>query len=252
MRTQLAMVIDSSTCIDCKACMVACKVENQVPEGYWRNWVKSSEPRYADVDWMDSVRPAHFQPGGCMHCSNPTCVSACPTGATYKDESDGAVKVNDRLCIGCGSCIPACPYGARYRHPTRHVVDKCDFCQHRRDRGELPACVTTCPTKARVFGDINNPKSDAAQLLKQNRSLQIVHKSVNTQPNMYYLSATAPINWPVKPGQPDAMQFWKLINPFIWGVVGLNALGVLLMLGKQILMPHDKPAAENPSPEKES
>lgn len=244
MKTQLAMVIDSSTCIDCKACMLACKVENQVPEGYWRNWVKSSQPSFADDAWMDSFQSTHFQPGGCMHCDNPTCVQACPTGATWKDDVDGAVKVNPRLCIGCGSCIPACPYGARYRHPTKHVVDKCDFCQHRRDRGELPACVTTCPTKARVFGDINNPDSDAARLLKKNRSIQVIHPSADTRPNMYYLSATAPLNWPVAPRQPDAMQFWKLINPVIWSVVGLNALGVLAMLVKQILMPHDTPKHE--------
>ncbi|MBI5590929.1 MAG: 4Fe-4S dicluster domain-containing protein [Deltaproteobacteria bacterium] len=236
MNQQLAMVIDSSACIDCRACILACKVENNVPAGKWRNWVKRSEPDYEKPDWMDHRTPVHFQPGGCMHCEVPTCVQACPTGATYKDVKDGAVKVNSRLCIGCGSCIPACPYNARYLHPTKHIVDKCDYCQKRRERGELPACVLTCPTKARVFGDILDPKSDAALLLKKNPSVRVINKESDTKPNMYYLSATAPLSWPVKAGMPDAIQLWKQAGPLIWGVVGLNALGVLVMLGKQLLM----------------
>ncbi len=235
MNKQLAMVIDSSACIDCKACTLACKVENNVPEGKWRNWVKRSEPDFNQTDWKDRAS-VHFQPGGCMHCDVPTCVQACPTGATYKDNKDGAVKVDPKLCIGCGSCIPACPYGARYRHPTKNIVDKCDYCQKRRERGELPACVITCPTKARVFGDINDPKSDAALLLKKNQSVRVINKESDTKPNMFYLSTTAPLNWPVKARMPDAIALWKLAGPLIWGVVGLNALGVLVMLGKQLLM----------------
>jgi len=236
MKKQLAMVIDSSLCIDCKACTLACKIENNVPDGHWRNWVKRSEPDFSQPDWMTHHAPLHFQPGGCMHCEVPTCVQACPTGATFKDTKDGAIKVDPKLCIGCGSCIPACPYGARYRHPTRNIVDKCDYCEKRRERGELPACVITCPTKARVFGDINDPNSDAAQLLKKNQSVRVINNESDTKPNMYYLAATAPLNWPVKARMPDAIQLWKLVGPLIWGVVGLNALGVLIMLGKQILM----------------
>jgi tetrathionate reductase subunit B len=178
----------------------------------------------------------HFQPGNCMHCDNPTCVQACPTSATYKDDKDGTIKVNKKLCIGCGSCIPACPYGARYRHPEEKVVDKCDFCEHRRARGELPACVTTCPTKARTFGDLKDPNSEVARLLKDNNGVRVVNRETDTQPNIYYLSMTAPIDWPVKAEIPAAIQLWKVINPFVWGFVGLNVLGVLAMLGKQLLI----------------
>ncbi|MFH0999102.1 MAG: 4Fe-4S dicluster domain-containing protein [Pseudomonadota bacterium] len=249
MNKLLAMVIDSSACIDCKACTLACKVENNVPEGQWRNWVKRSEPDFNKPDWMDHRTPLHFQPGGCMHCEVPTCVQACPTGATYKEDKDGAVKVDPKLCIGCGSCIPACPYGARYRHSTKNIVDKCDYCEKRRERGELPACVVTCPTKARVFGDINDPKSDAALLLKKNQSVRVINKESDTKPNMYYLSATAPLSWPVRARMPDAIQLWKLAGPLIWGVVGLNALGVLIMLGKQLLMNDKPPETDKPHDE---
>lgn len=245
MSKQLAMVIDSSLCIDCRACVLACKIENNVPDGHWRNWVKRSEPDFTHPDWMVHRTPMHFQPGGCMHCEIPTCVQACPTGATYKDAKDGAIKVDPKLCIGCGSCIPACPYGARYRHPAKNIVDKCDYCEKRRERGDLPACVITCPTKARVFGDIKDTNSDAAQLLKKNQSVRVINRESDTKPNMYYLSATAPLNWPVKAAMPDAIQLWKLAGPLIWGVMGLNALGVLVMLGKQLMMNDKEPETDH-------
>ncbi len=237
--TQLAMVIDSSSCIDCKACMAACKVENNVSEGHWRNWVKGQEPDFDDQGRLKKAGSAHFQPGNCMHCDNATCVQACPTGATYKSPEDGTVLVNEELCIGCGNCIPACPYGARYRHVEKKKVDKCDFCQDRRERGELPACVVTCPTKARVFGDINDPESDVRRLLQKNSFVRVINPETDTKPNIYYMSATAPLNWPVKAEMPAAMQIWKAINPFMWGIVGLNILGALVMLGKQLLVKDD-------------
>lgn len=242
MKKQLAMVIDSASCIDCRGCMTACKVENKVPPGNWRNWIKQQDPKLENLDSAESL---HFQPGNCMHCDNPTCVQACPTCATYKDDKDGTVKVNKKLCIGCGSCIPACPYGARYRHPEDKVVDKCDFCEHRRVRGELPACVTTCPTKARTFGDLKDPNSEVSRLLKGNNGVRVVNRETDTQPNIYYLSMTAPIDWPVKAETPSAIQLWKLVNPFVWGFVGLNVLGVLAMLGKQLLIKDDPSEVEH-------
>jgi tetrathionate reductase subunit B len=222
--------------------MTACKVENKVPPGKWRNWIKEQDP---DLENLDNSESLHFQPGNCMHCDNPTCVQACPTSATYKDEQYGTVKVNEKLCIGCGSCIPACPYGARYRHPEKKVVDKCDFCQRRRARGELPACVTTCPTKARTFGDLKDPNSEVARLLKGNNGVRVVNRETDTQPNIYYLSMTAPTDWPVKAETPAAIQLWKVINPFVWGFVGLNVLGVLAMLGKQLLIKDELPEVEH-------
>lgn len=239
--TQLAMVIDSSVCIDCKGCTVACKVENRVPEGHWRNWVKEDRPSMEDIFENPKRASVHFQPGGCMHCENATCVNACPTGATFKKKGDGTVEVNKKLCIGCGACIPACPYGARYRHPEKKVVDKCDFCADRRERGELPACVTTCPTKARTFGDINDPKSDAHLLLKKHPSVRLIHSATDTKPNMYYLSKTAPLNWPKPAKEPTPIGWLKTLYPLVWGLIGLNALAVLTMLGKQ-LMRGDDPA----------
>jgi tetrathionate reductase subunit B len=107
-------------------------------------------------------------------------------------------------------------------------------------RGDLPACVVTCPTKARVFGDINDPKSEAAHLLKQNKSVRVVNPQSDTDPNIYYLNATAPLDWPVEAKIPTPIQLWsKAAKPLIWALVGINALGVLVMLGKQFLVPDD-------------
>jgi tetrathionate reductase subunit B len=244
MKTKLAMVVDSSVCIDCKACMTACKVENKVGGGHWRNWVKVQEPDLENLAASGEVGSMHFQPGNCMHCDNPTCVQACPTSATYKDERDGTVKVNEKLCIGCGSCIPACPYGARYRHPDKKIVDKCDFCEDRRARGDLPACVVTCPTKARSFGNLKDPKSEVSRLLGRNNTVRVINPKTDTQPNISYLSMTSPTNWPAEAEIPTPIQLWKSINPLVWGFVGLNAVGVLAMLGKQFLIKDEPSEAE--------
>ncbi len=235
MTAKLAMVIDSKVCIDCRACKVACKVENKVPEGHWRNWIKQQMPSpEAVIDQPQNAR-LDFQPGNCMHCDEATCIQACPTGATYRNPADNTIQVNKKLCIGCGSCIPACPYGARYRHPEQKVVDKCDFCAARRLRGEAPACVVTCPTKARVFGDINDPASDVARLLKEKETVRVVGNYTDTRPNLYYVSTTAPMDWPGKAEAPTAIGFLKALFLPVVGVAGITLLSVLNMFARQLV-----------------
>lgn len=242
MKQRLGMVIDASSCIDCKACMASCKVANQVPEGEWRNWIKAPDME----ELAGSGKRMIYQPGGCMQCDKPTCVEACPTGATYKDPQTGAVVIDRKLCIGCGQCLPACPYGARYRHPELRVADKCDFCAERRSQGLEPACVSTCPTKARVFGDLNDPKSPAAVLLKKQKAVQVVNQKTNTDPNLYYLGDPGLKDWPVEARMPLPFDLWRhLAGPAVKAMVGLSGLGVLAMLGKQLLMKDDAPHEED-------
>jgi len=199
-----AIVIDTFKCFDCKACMIACKVENEVPVGFWRNWVKHSG--------RAGERRTQFQPGQCMQCDEPSCVEACPVGATYK-QNDGLVVIDPLKCIGCGNCVTACPYGARYRNPIHRVADKCDFCQHRLRRGEEPACVETCPTKARVFGDLNDPASEVSKLMNKEKLVQVINPLINTNPSIYYLEGTSLLEWPVEPTLPGNVHmppsFWK-------------------------------------------
>jgi len=199
------IVIDGSRCIDCRACMIACKVENKLPEGYWRNWIRS-------VWNVDKAGVNEFQPGQCMQCDDPSCVAACPVGATYKLPV-GIVAIDPKTCIGCANCVSACPYGARYRDSTRRIADKCDFCYHRLKRGEEPACVVTCPTKARLFGDLNDPDSEIRQRINHGAMVQIISSQVNTQPNIYYLKGTRLLDWAVTPTLPGNVHmpptFWK-------------------------------------------
>ena len=137
-----------------------------------------------------------------MQCDRPTCVDACPVNATYKGK-DGRVIIDPSLCISCGLCVPACPYGARFLHPQRDVADKCDFCDRRLKRGLDPACVVTCPTGVRVFGDFNDPSSRVSRLLKQGSLVRVVNTKVDTKPNIYYFDNTAPLDWPEDPELPE-------------------------------------------------
>jgi len=234
MAQQFAMVIDSAKCIDCKGCVAACKVANAVPEGQFRNWIKSAD---APVRPGPSNGKAKFQPGACMHCENPTCVAACPTGATYRDAETGIVVIDESLCIGCGNCIPACPYDARFRNAVTRKADKCNYCPERRAAGLPPACVDTCPTKARVFGDINDPQSAAGILFRKNKDrLTRVAAKTDTKPNMYYIGDPGPGAWGREAVVPASMVAMKESAPFIKGIVALSGLGVLAMLGRQLFV----------------
>jgi len=199
-----AMIIDTFRCYDCKACMIACKVENEVPKGAWRNWVRHTGG--------ETGKRTQFQPGQCMQCDEPACVAACPVGATYK-QADGLVVIDPAKCIGCGNCVAACPYDARYRNGSTRIADKCDFCEHRLQRGEQPACVETCPTTARVFGDLNDPDSRISQLMKKEKLVRVINPMVNTKPNIYYFAGTNPMDWPREPTLPGNVHmppgFWK-------------------------------------------
>ncbi|MHB1134908.1 MAG: sulfate reduction electron transfer complex DsrMKJOP subunit DsrO [Chloroflexota bacterium] len=176
-----AMVIEIKRCIDCKACMVACKVENEVPVGKFRNWIGRVGPT-----GTFPVLGLRFEPGNCMHCENPPCLRVCPTGATYQRE-DGLVLMDEGKCIGCRYCMQACPYDARYLDEERGVVDKCTFCVHRLDAGQPPACVETCVGGSRHAGDLNDPNSEVAKLLAT-RDHTVIYEEAGTGPAIYYIS----------------------------------------------------------------
>ena len=182
------MVIDSEKCMNCKACVIACQQRNEVPYGISRNWVLES-------DVVDAPYGFKFQPGACMHCDDPSCVRACPTGATWKGR-DGVVEIDRSRCIGCGSCIDACPYHARFRHPVTGTADKCDYCRRSTPAGEMPACVAVCPVHCRAFGDADDPGSEVARLLASRKAVHVVPRNSNARPTLAYLDATVPAQLP--------------------------------------------------------
>ncbi len=209
-RKRLVMVIDLDHCIGCWTCATVCKAENNVGLGNWWSRVLSPETTghyFSEPGRGPDGQPAlSFLPIACQHCENAPCVRACPTGATYK-RPDGITAQDYSKCIGCRTCMSACPYNARvfnWRDPlvtevegdhvgnaavpvrVRNIVEKCTFCQERIDAGQIPACVEACPTVARTFGDLNDPNSEVARLIRE-RGGKVLKEEFGTSPNVIYL-----------------------------------------------------------------
>ena len=173
-------VIDLKRCYGCYSCQVTCKATNHTPQGIDWAWCRTSETgRYP-------AATRQMIPLVCQQCSDPPCMTVCPTGATTQDEN-GIVHVDPELCMGCKYCIMACPYGARQtvsgwktyfpdaegeldpyeahakkRWEERYgygVATKCDFCADRLDKGDPPICVAACPMRALDAGTFESMSS---------------------------------------------------------------------------------------------
>jgi Fe-S-cluster-containing dehydrogenase component len=177
--THYAMVIDTRLCIGCGDCVIACKTENQVPDGLNRDWVvEVTRGRYPQLH-------TEFRSERCNHCLHATCVEACPTGASHYWEDTNNVLVDPDLCTGCKACIAACPYNARLIRPEGYI-DKCTFCVHRVKQGLDPACVSTCPTRCMHFGPLDDPNSSVSRLLGSRDAYCLLPETGNG-PQVYYL-----------------------------------------------------------------
>jgi tetrathionate reductase subunit B len=240
-KKRYGFVIDVARCIDCRACLVACSVENNVPMNHTRIWVKDLGVQGAFPDLQRS-----FVPYNCMHCDNPPCIEVCVSGATYKQADTGLVLVDQEACIGCGYCVEACPYDARYLDEKRGVVDKCTGCAQRVETGQQPACVTTCLGGARMFGDLNDPNSEVSMALKNATSVQRLDYEKNghdTDPNIYYINAGAlqggVLESSLLPRDPRytlAEEGWKkVLVPAIFAGIGASFLVQATYFTKQLV-----------------
>ena len=198
MAKQLGMVIDTARCIGCHTCSVACKVENNLPDGVWWNRVLTNGGEEMDTPSGDGEDLSlEYLTLACQHCENAPCVKVCPVGATWKDPETGIVMQDPDKCIGCRYCMVACPYtGVRqfaFTEPTyatghpvgsaqaqthqKGTVSKCTFCAPRVAAGEQPACIETCPARARTFGDLNDPESEVSTILRERDSFQQIGRA---------------------------------------------------------------------------
>ncbi|EWM10700.1 LOW QUALITY PROTEIN: formate dehydrogenase, beta subunit, partial [Kutzneria sp. 744] len=190
---RMGFFTDTSVCIGCKACEVACKEWNAVPEDglnftgnsfdntgglsadTWRHVAFIEKPA-AEKPKVDLGMPTVGQSTPdfqwlmssdvCKHCTHAACLDVCPTGALFRTEF-GTVVVQQDVCNGCGYCVPACPYGVIDKREDDGRVFKCTMCYDRLGAGQEPACAKTCPTDSIQFGELDELRTRAAQRVEQ-------------------------------------------------------------------------------------
>jgi formate dehydrogenase iron-sulfur subunit len=173
---RMGFFTDTSVCIGCKACEVACKTWNEVPEDglvlsgmSYDNTVGLGASTWRHVAFIEQPIPAAGQADGvrwlmasdvCKHCTESACLDVCPTGALFRTEF-GTVVVQDDVCNGCGYCIPACPFGVIARRQEDGQAHKCTLCYDRLSTGMEPACAKACPTDSIQFGPLDELRERA-------------------------------------------------------------------------------------------
>jgi Fe-S-cluster-containing dehydrogenase component len=177
----LGLLYDSTLCIGCKACVKGCKDANGMPpefstEKLWdtpldlSGYTKTVIKMYEDgtSDHKDQERNGYaFVKKSCMHCVDPSCVSACPVSAMTKDAKTGIVSYDPSVCIGCRYCVTACPFGVpRFQYDTAFPkINKCELCRHLLADGKIPRCAEVCPTGATLYGKVADLKQEAERRL---------------------------------------------------------------------------------------
>ena len=171
---------DTSVCIGCKACEVACKEWNQLPgnepvfgDGFDNTGSLDSQ-NWRHVKFIDNVADETMQAGDgkawlmmsdvCKHCKHASCLEVCPTGALIRTEFD-SVYIQPDVCNGCRDCIAACPYGVIGVEEHSNVAQKCTLCYDRLQGGMEPACAKACPTQSIQFGPVDELRAKASQRL---------------------------------------------------------------------------------------
>ena len=178
MAEPMGFFTDTTVCIGCKACEVACKEWNQLPARNGGVGILSGDS-YDNTRQLDGIHWRHVkfieqfsadrQDGRwlmmsdvCKHCVQAGCLEVCPTGAIIRTEFDTVVIQQD-ACIGCRACIPACPFGVIDINPITHTAQKCTLCYDRMKVGMTPACAQACPTQSIQFGPLVELRKKAGE-----------------------------------------------------------------------------------------
>lgn len=209
--------LNLTRCIGCRKCVHACVAENNQsrdPEIQYIRVLKmphgSMDLEKGDHNYAPESVPEKgffYMPVQCQHCKNPPCVKVCPVKATWQ-EPDGITVIDYDWCIGCRYCEAACPYFARRfnwtkpsipadrlnlnmsylgNRPRRQgVMEKCHFCIQRTRAGKYPACLEVCPAGARKFGNVLDPESEVAYILKNKRVFIQLKEELGTSPRFFY------------------------------------------------------------------
>ena len=210
--------INIANCKGYRDCVHACVEENNLGRDSQMQYIRvleleqgSMNLEHSDHYYDPETVPAegkYYLPVQCMQCDDPPCVKACPVEATWT-EPDGIVVIDYNWCIGCRYCMAACPYWARHfnwsepevpaeelnpdthylgnRPRPRGVVEKCHFCIQRTRKGRQPACMEACPTGARIFGNLLDPKSEIRYVL-ENKTVFRLKEELGTEPKFWYFT----------------------------------------------------------------
>jgi formate dehydrogenase iron-sulfur subunit len=177
---------DTTLCIGCKACEVACKEWNLLPAEEmalsgmsYDNTRALSATTWRHVRFVEQFADGPDRPSPqalpdrwlmmsdvCKHCANAPCLEACPTGAIFKTEFDTVVVQQD-VCNGCGYCVPACPFGVVEVDADDGKAHKCTLCYDRLKGGLEPACAKACPTDSIQFGELDDLDRRARERVAQ-------------------------------------------------------------------------------------
>ena len=251
MAESLAMLIDVSKCMGCRACQVACKQWNQLPAekttftGSYQNPPNLSGHTWTLVNFVEpddyDQNPRWlFRKQSCMHCVEPVCVTVCPTGAAKKRE-DGIVYIDQDVCAGCKYCVESCPFKTPQYDREVGAVRKCRMCMDRVNEGMKPACATACPTGAISFGS-----RSAMLALAGKRAASLRTERPGSDPYLYGekelksglgVMFLLPVNdpelyhLPRDPKMPTAKIFWRWLMGIIPGLAILY--GVWRYLNKE-------------------
>jgi formate dehydrogenase iron-sulfur subunit len=228
-------LIDASRCIDCRSCLVACSVENKVSMKHTRIWIKDTGITGEYPDLKRYSAPYH-----CMHCVDPSCVSACTVGALHQNE-DGIVTYDNNRCIGCRYCMYACPFEVphfQWEQPFALIV-KCDLCVARLEEGQQPACAATCPTQAIQFGPREDMLNMAHERIKNEPQRYINHvygEYENGGTSTFYISSVPfeQLGFPLVKGTESPAEFNRMATeigtPIIATSVAVGMTGIYLAL----------------------
>jgi formate dehydrogenase iron-sulfur subunit len=244
----VAKLIDTTKCIGCKACQVACSEWNELRDEVGHNHGTYDNPQDLSAETWTLMRFTEHETGagnlewlirkdGCMHCAEPGCLAACPSPGAIIKHANGIVDFDQDHCIGCGYCITGCPFNIPRISQKDHKAYKCTLCSDRVAVGLEPACVKTCPTGAIVFGTKEDMKEHAAERIVDLKSRGFENAGLYDPAGvggthvMYVLhhadTPTIYANLPQDPAISPLVGLWKGISK----PLGLLAMGAAVLAG---------------------